>query len=169
MVNRMLSVFIAGAVMIGSSQLCLAVLGETEAELEARYGKPFHERQPGNPLAEGDTELVFRKDGYAIVVYIWHGRSAREMYVFPDGKGGALLVSDVPEKVAALLEANAQGSSFKPNPGASESELFLQAWDREDGKAYAQVRRADPRGLEIATADYVDECANRVIDEHRRR
>lgn len=150
MVNRMLSVFVAAAVMIGSAQLCFAALGETEKELIARYGKPFNEILPKDADDFfGDKRLFFKKDGVGVVATMRQGRSACENYLLMDEKGEYVRMSDAPERVAAILDANAPEGSWNP----VKMPQFAKAWQRQDEQAYAYVV-AGEEVLEVVTSEY---------------
>lgn len=152
---RMLSLLIAGGVAIGSSQLCCARLGETEAELEARYGNPLGEKLAPEVPVPAEKVLTFKKDGEIVVVELWRGRSASEWHVFRDGGGNALAAAKCPQRVAAALEANSQGSSWEAHGDRSNIGL-LQFWSRQDGSAVAWVKADMPDAVQIQTLDFMD-------------
>ena len=158
MVNRMFSVVVVGVLMIGTAQSCFARLGETEAELEARYGKPERVTNKPADAAPADKEIVYFKDGMVVFVRVFRGRSVCEIYCFSDGKGKSVPVETDIKKAEALLQANAGGAVWEANaPGVHGMQLL---WKRSDGQALAAVWETSPNSLQVMDAAYVAESAN---------
>lgn len=98
------------------------ILGETAEALNARYGKPVKEA-PNPEVPEGLTQ-IFEKGDRRIVVGFVNGKAVQVVIGSPEdiAKG----------ELEKILEANAQGSSFRP-----QQEKVGLRWDREDHKISA--------------------------------
>lgn len=158
MVNRMLSVFVAGAVMIGSAQVSFARLGETEAELEARYGKPLQTDVKPKDVPGAEKRLHFSKKGINVTVYTFRGRSGREDYGFTDGSGNPSPVRANIAKAEALLEASAGDAQWQATavPPLFDGVIEL-LWARSDGRAKANVFVAKPDVMRVIDQAFIDE------------
>lgn len=116
--------------LIGLALPVFARLGETEAELIARYGEPKRPHQTDPQI----IELSFASEGWIIKALIYEGKCQYICYLKSPYYEGFEEARD------KLLEANAQGSawSLKKLP----SVLLLPAkyrYEREDGLAYAEI------------------------------
>lgn len=116
--------------LIGLAQPAFARLGETEAELIARYGEPKRPHQADPQI----VELSFVSEGWIIKAQIFEGKCQYISYLKSPYHEGFEEARD------KLLEANAQGSawSLKKLPGVLLSPVRYR-YEREDGLAYAKI------------------------------
>lgn len=115
-----------------------ARIGETEQQIEARYGKATHTLSKGNePL-----QKLYRSSGLDIGVTYIDGVSQIESFRKEDQS--ALSKNEI----ALLLEANAAGSKWIEDPTASV--LGLQVWKLESGGRKAVYKKSEG-GLLILT------------------
>jgi hypothetical protein len=70
------SILLTAFLLFTTATSALARLGETEAEIEARYGNGH----PGGPRFPNTTQMKYRKDGYEIVVHYLDGKSVMEQF-----------------------------------------------------------------------------------------
>lgn len=155
MVNRALSVLVAGAVMIGSSQLCLAVLGETEAELETRYGKPVATAENPKHSEPAEKVLYWRTEEGLVSAYMWRGRCVQETCVFVDHSGAKVPVKQNLKKAEAFLQTNAAGATWKSHPRLVDARMEL-VWSRSDGGAIAIVTTHLPSEVLVLDQTYTE-------------
>lgn len=85
-----------------------ARIGDTQAELEKRYGKP-----KGAPNEDG--RLMFEKDGMRVSAYVRSGKCDSIMFTSMDPKDPAKLFGPAftKEQTAALLANNPVGAKWK--------------------------------------------------------
>ncbi len=148
------------AILACSTGRCFARLGETEAELEKRYGKPWHKEDKPKDTRPADKKLFFTKSGTIVQVAVFDGRSVIELYVFKDSDRKDVAVRDEFEKATALLDANAEGATWESKlpPGNH----VLMYWDRSDDAAYAAVFKSSPNVLQV-----YDMSFQREMTKHR--
>lgn len=116
---------LVGAVVVSS--LAHARLGETEADIVRRFGKP-QSRSEESAFAEGlriklGPRLVFDSDGWRITSVLTEGRVSLQSYSKP-GKW-------TEEQIQAILAANSQGAKWTEitkRPGS-----LARRWKRADG------------------------------------
>jgi len=112
-----------------------ARLGDTEADLTARYG---------NGSNAGQSFHMYYTQGWIITVWLMDGHSESERFQKNSG------ASD--EEIATLLTLNAQGHAWGPqqvNPNTS-----ARAWKRDDG---ATASTGNPSfALTIKTKKFLD-------------
>jgi len=131
-----------------------ARLGETEAELIARFGQPTfrdkHSTYVQGKVWELGPRLSFKQDDWSIVSEMVDGRAATESYT----KVGEWTDA----QILAVLAANAQGATWTltSKPGSS---AYLREWKRTDGatarwtgRSISLVAPAYARAKEIAEA-----------------
>lgn len=162
MLNGLLRPALACAVVCALANVCFGRLGETEAELEARYGKAIRvEPKPQGDYAPAEKRLCFVKNGVSVSVLTLRGRSVREDYGFSDKDGKPSSVRDNLAKAEVLLDTNGQGAAWQARPVPP---LFQHAldflWVRSDGKAKANVFKAEPHVLRVIDDVFVDEANN---------
>jgi len=105
--RRLLAIVVAAAFVSADA---LARLGQTEAELEARYGKPT----PSEPTTPGSDEtLIYWKDHVRIAGEFVKGRCFRITY---SGEG---LTQEV---IDTLLKSNGQGLSWSRPKGGGPND-----------------------------------------------
>lgn len=160
MLNRILWAVFAVAVFAVPAEMCLARLGETEAELEARYGKPGLEDTKPLDAAPADKRVWFNKDGVLVGAIIFRGRCVGVGYGFSDQDGGKTTVTAQMAKAKVLLEANAQGATWKEKLPELVNPGMEYLWERSDGKAFAVVWKRSAATLQIMDASFVNESAN---------
>lgn len=91
-----------------------ARIGETEVEVEARYGKPIF-TLPSK--VDASLTKCYLSGGFSIAVTYVDGRSAREMLA----KANKSAISD--KEIQRLLEANAGGAYWNPQQLAGEKNV----------------------------------------------
>jgi len=139
------------------SPVCFARLGETEAQLRARYGDGKNADIPDN--AWDDKTLEFTMPGPAggeiiVVANLFNGVSIAENYLFYAKDGSrASVAEDVLEAAKAIVNANSQGHVWRGLPGLPP-EGMEKLWVRSDNSANtAVVWKNLPHILEIGTAE----------------
>jgi hypothetical protein len=124
-----------------------ARIGETEQQIEKRYGKSTLTVSTGNePL-----QKVYQSSGLNITVTYLDGVSQREIFTKQDG-------SELSKnEIAILLEANAAGSKWIEDPTAT-SLAGVQGWKLESGGRTAAFSRDKTRL--VITTDLVQKVFN---------
>jgi hypothetical protein len=137
--------FVAIALLILMSH-AFARIGETEQQIEARYGKSTLTVSTGNePL-----QKVYQSSGLNITVTYLDGVSQREIFSKPDK-------SELSKnEIAILLEANIAGSKWIEDPTAPLA--GVQGWKLESGGRTAAFSR-DKTEL-VITTDLVQKAFN---------
>jgi hypothetical protein len=143
-----------------SPAVCLARLGETEEQLERRYGRPVYQTtdKAGMPPG-GEKRLNYLKDNITVHVTLHQGRSVAEGYEFKDGSRGALPIEgDVIDTAEAILDASSQGHEWRRHPAPTRiNPGMLHVWQRSDGKAGAIVWRNKTNMLELTDMEFMKE------------
>ena len=143
-----IAVFV-GTMAVASAGVCFARLGETEAQLEARYGKPLPPGLLGKSSdvpPEGKELFWLSEDATLIKVCSLRGRCIRQQYFLLNLQDGGkpklhLPLKENMEHVEDWLKQNAQGATWKEGRPAAFADVdFEMAWVRSDGKAFAYVR-----------------------------
>ena len=140
--------FIAIALMMLVSQ-AFARIGETEQQIEVRYGKSIGTLSSGNEL----LRKAYRSTDLNIVVMYIDGVSQSEIFTKQDGSEFSK------NEIAILLEANAAGSKWIEDPTARL--VGMQGWKLEAGGRKAGYSES-ARGLLIQT-----EVADKVSAERK--
>lgn len=155
MMKCMMLAIVVGAVMIGSSQACLARLGETEAELEARYGKP--DKTADNPKHSEPAEKVLYWDNQAFMVgaYTWRGRCVQESCIFYGPDGERMPIREIQNLAERFLQTNGGDGTWVPQPQLTSDQLEL-VWVRSDRKALAIVTTHMPNEVLVMDQAYVE-------------
>jgi hypothetical protein len=104
-----------------------ARLGETESNLQQRFGEPTS-RQTQRIIAQGKfidlcPMLRFKQDDWSITCYLIDGRSSKENY----SKQGEW----TDEQIEFVITTNAQGAIWTPMK--SSSPKLRREWKRADG------------------------------------
>jgi hypothetical protein len=141
----------ASSLAIGLSQPVFARIGETEQEVQARYGQSISEQKP-IPPEPAEKILHYRKDNIKVIVKFWRGVSAYESFEFDKPINGQAMI-----QVNAILNANATRSRFVPQPPTVG--LSLHTWVTADECIHATIWRHVPNMLEIQTTAYIYEVA----------
>jgi hypothetical protein len=134
------SVLVVAAVAIASG--ALARIGETKAELEARYKAPA-KVVPGPAFVDGQSCAMYTNAGFMVFVQFQRGRSAHEMYQKTGPKPGEFPAIS-PTELAGILKANSAGAKWEEQPNG----LI-----RSDAGALAFVGRMRD-SLTIMTSEY---------------
>jgi len=114
---------------------CFARIGETKAEIEARYGKALSSSSgPGTPI------FLYRKSGMQIGVVFIKGKSAAEFYSRIDKHG----LSE--NEIKLLLDANSFNGQWVKSEGPS-------TWKLEPS-GYLATRTSE--SLVIHTPEFVE-------------
>lgn len=110
--NQLLKAFFVVSLFGVVGNPAFAVLGETEAELVERYGKPDAVSVGDEDLAPAEKVIGWSSpDGYDVVACLIDGRSVREIYVLEEAVQGP-----VDATVKRLLNENADGDSWRVIP-----------------------------------------------------
>jgi len=89
-----------------TGQTALAVLGETEAELVKRYGKPSA-AVAKDVSAPAEKVLKFTTPAFDVSVFLLEGKSIREVHVLKQN-----ITGEEDPAVARILQANADGERW---------------------------------------------------------
>ena len=160
MPNVFSSLVVAGLVVVATAGQGFARLGETEAELETRYGKPQSVKIPPEVPAPAEKSLCFVKEGVTVVVLVFRGRSASESYFFKDKDGAEVPVERDLRKAEALLQANSGGGSWGEHAPELVNPGLAMVWARSDQKAIASVYKSQPNALRVEDALFMKEMMN---------
>jgi len=142
--------------MIGAS--AFARIGETEQQIEARYGPsiaPAPDKFKRDEL--GNEIRVYNFHGFTVTVTFVNGRSEVELFV----KYKDQIPSDhwevmTGQEVAAILEAyEGTGVKWKPEQGSRRP----MWWDSEDGRLKA-INMFNQ--VQIGTVSYVEKRTERI-------
>ncbi len=134
------------------SSQCLGWIGETEAEIRARYGEPvFANTDPVDVPAGTDKLIHFKKDPIHLSIGLSNGKSVVEMYDFRDKDGQKWPIGEANIAIVeGVLVFNSQGHSWKRNRDAALTVKGCRcAWERSDGGAAAIVWDNEPSVLEV--------------------
>lgn len=143
-----------------SPAVCFGRLGETEDQLEKRYGRPFYQTTDQSMMPPaGEKRLNYLKDDITVNVTLYQGRSVSEGYEFTDGdRRPAPIEGDLLVRAEAILEASSQGHNWKKHPAPQlVNRDILHVWERSDGNASAVVWRANPNTLELTDMEFMRE------------
>jgi hypothetical protein len=125
-----------------------ARIGETEQQIEVRYGKSTLTVSTGNePL-----QKVYQASGLNITVTYIDGVSQREIFIKQHGSSEL-----TKNEIAILLEANAAGSKWIEDPIAT-SLAGMQGWKLKSGGRTAAFSRDKTRL--VITTDIVQKAFN---------
>ncbi len=127
-----------------------ARIGETEAEIKARYGAPILTLP-----AQDDAGLTkcYLSDGFSIAVTYVAGRSAREMLAKADK-------SEITEKeINRLLEANSGGSSWNAQQLAGQKNVpdGLLGWRTNDDKPRVALYDERTQAFFVTTQRFINQ------------
>ena len=145
--NKFFMTALATVVLAGAGTSCFARLGETEAEIVKRYGKPLrHIEKPTYAAAE--KQLLFSLGSGSLRVTFHEGKSVVEelQLVGDDGKG--LLWKSHVELAEKVLSAEAKGGKWGAETVGADDPYEL-LWRRSDKKAFALVKKDSPNDLGI--------------------
>lgn len=132
--------------------VCHARLGETEAQLVARFGKP-NLRSNHSAIAQGKSWVLgpsyhFRQDDWSISCDLVDGRCVRIGY----SKGGDW----TEDQIALVLASNSQGQKW--TEGVSGAAKLSRSWKRSDG-ATAQWSRGGSMRLVVPAYERAKQVA----------
>ncbi|MEI9897587.1 MAG: hypothetical protein WDN28_27950 [Chthoniobacter sp.] len=136
---KLLAPLFALAVLASPAWGCL---GDSEAELAARYGA---QTKTGTSQIPGVSIRGYLYKGFLIVVGVLNGRSSYEMYSRKDGSK-----LSGPE-VAALMNANSKGQTWTEDKGTTPED---SKWVLADGSVFAEWAKAG--GLTVMTSEAAD-------------
>lgn len=143
-----------------SPAVCFGRLGETEDQLERRYGRPFYQTTDKSMMPPaGEKRLNYLKDDITVNVTLYQGRSVSEGYEFQDSDRRPLPIEgDVLDRAEAILEASSQGHNWNRHPAPQKiNPGILHVWQRSDGNASAVVWRNNPNMLEVSDSEFMQE------------
>ena len=143
-----------------SPPLCFGRLGETEEELERRYGRPFYQTTDrANMPPGGEKRLNYLKDNITVHVTLHRGRCVSEGYEFKDSQRRPLPIeNETLDTAEAILEASSQGSEWSRHPAPETVNPGIKhVWQRADGGASAVVWRNSPNMLELTDNEFMAE------------
>lgn len=150
------SIFVGIVVLTGFtfSTASFAVVGETEAQLTKRFGKPTKVLDDKKVIAPAEKVMFFESAGQRVGVSLVGGRSAAEHYTFETDIAGP---DD--SRVKAVLEAHKVKGDTWTSFGEQECKQMFRrqkyrlAWIRtteaEGGGLTAAIRSDAPRKLEV--------------------
>ena len=115
-----------------------ARIGETEAQIEARYGKPLK--------TDGDFK-AYTANGFTIIVTFLDGRSEGEMFEKPDRAAFS------ENELAMLMTAN--GGGRKWTDATPQFDFVRKMWRSADGNLTA-VYKTIPPTLVIASRKFAE-------------
>lgn len=134
-------------------QTALADLGETEAELVKRYGKPTEVVGRSPDIAPAEKILRFKTRDFHVSVAMLKNRSAAEHYTF-----GQAISGPDDKRVDSVLKAHVGDGPIMPAPDPSLiGEDYKYVWVIVRGKAgtsSAAVRKDNLNKLELQTNEY---------------
>ena len=147
--KRIIFALLITAALLPASR-AVARVGETEAQVEARYGKPY-----ARDVQRGSLRLfAYRKDDMEIGVIYQDGKSAAELY----SKRDKSALSDT--EIRVLLDANSAGASWVKAPGG------VPMWKIE---SLAYVATYDGHTLSICTQRFLDTTATERKDSEKQK
>jgi hypothetical protein len=158
--NKLFMTALATVILAGAGTQCFARLGETEEELEKRYGKPLEVRARPPEAPPAEKAMVFTKDNMIVIVHVFQGRSVSEWYWFRDSNRKEFPVEKDPQKAEALLRANSAGVVWEKHPPIASNKEISLYWKRSDEQALAYVLKEEPEILRVQDASFVKESAN---------
>lgn len=120
---------LALAILVAAAAAASARVGETKAEIEARYGEKLRDMKAAPPAT---SAAMFEKNSFRIVVYFQDGVSVLEYAVRWDASEGRLVQLGQPD-IESFLAANAGASSW-PDTGLERT--------RNDGRMVAIIDAA---------------------------
>jgi hypothetical protein len=140
--------------------MCFGRLGETEEQLDRRYGRSFYQTTDKSMMPPaGEKRLNYLKDDITVSVTLYQGRCVLEGYEFRDSnRRPAPIEGDLLVRAEAILEASSQGHEWHKHPAPQQvNPDFVHVWERSDGNASAVVWRAKPNTLELTDMEFVRE------------
>lgn len=153
-------IFIGVVVLIGLtfSAVSFAVVGETEAQLTKRFGKPTEVLDEKDAIAPAEKLIFFEPAGQRVGVSLLGGRSAAEHFTFDTNISGP---ND--ERVKAVLDAHAgNGAEWMFFDEQKCKQMFQRQnlrlmWILTAGQGIsAAVRLENPRKLEVQSKAFTD-------------
>ena len=145
-----------------SPEICFGRLGETEEQLQRRYGEPFYQttkKDEVTPGGEKELHYLKHKEGIVIRAILFQGRSVSEIYEFTGDKQRPLPIEgDLIAKAEAIIEANSEGNAWRrlPAPQLLNPDM-LYLWSRADSGARAVVWKDMPNALNVSLMVFVQE------------
>jgi hypothetical protein len=137
-------------VTLAFSASTFARIDETEAQIEARYGKPIHAVNDNDGVVKS---LAYLSGGFAIVVKFEEGISRAEMFVKSDH-------SDFSEtEISILLGANKDGFNWLGHPDNVEPDR--QVWCSTDKRSRVAHYIKSSRQLFITSQQFLEREAAR--------
>jgi hypothetical protein len=152
----------AAALFTIAARSAFAALGETEEEINKRYGAPAVRRSEGRRLAPAEEVLIWDTPHGLMSASFMGGKSHREVYLIKDGIAGM----DDPA-VAAILEANAAGGEWQVNDGAKAAYNMKQGmrnqpnraryyWVQSGRRAVVSEQKENANHLDVFTVEWQD-------------
>lgn len=146
--------FLISALLVLLFTTSHARIGESQEEIEKRYGKSKKDTAPLEPATIAKWYL---KSGLAISVGFLDGKSCYEFYM----KGERKEFSDA--EIEALLEANQGKSKFKKKDGLS----INPEWETEDGKTLAHYSKIEGN-LTICSQEWMETRAKIQAEKEKK-
>lgn len=118
-----------------------ARLGETIAECDARYGKPYEVVPPGKIFRTDRWTRYYKFEGYDLTIFFINERSGMEMFSplakdkdgkhrIPDADGDVILLRNLGEKYAT-----------DPDVKSGDDSMKTVGWKSEIGRGVFRARR----------------------------
>lgn len=144
--RRLLGIIVSVFLLVATAQ---ARIGETEAEIRARYGDPIG-ILPSN--VRGSLTNHYLSGGFSIAVTYVDGRSAREMLV----KGDKSKITD--KEIRLLLDANSGGNSWNAQQLDSQKDApaGLLVWRTDDQSSRVAFYDSRAQAFFVTTQRFVD-------------
>jgi hypothetical protein len=127
--------------LAGYAAPVLGCLGESEAELDRRYGQ---QTKTGTSELPGVTIRGYNCNGFLVVVGMLHGHSAFEMYSKKDK------TKITPGELTALMNANAGGRKWAVDPATTTT---TAKWVLDDGSVVADWDKGSGSQLTVMTKE----------------
>ncbi len=145
---RQLSGFLFAALLFSGT--ATARIGETEAEVQTRYGDPIF-MLPST--VEASLTKCYLSDGFSIAVTYMKGRSVREMFAKADK-------SKLTEKeIQRLLKGNAGGATWNAQELAGQKNVpdGLLGWRTDDEQPRVALYDARTQALFVTTQRFINQ------------
>ncbi|MEP6976376.1 MAG: hypothetical protein ABI897_13080 [Spartobacteria bacterium] len=144
--------FLAVAAVLVLSASAEARIGETDAQIHARYGDPIAVL-PTRDDTPGLTKC-YSAEGYIIAVTSVKGRSVREILT----KANSAKITD--DEIQTALKANARGAAWDAAvlTGRTTVPVGVRAWRTGEQEARVAFYDAQTRALFITTQPFIDKA-----------
>lgn len=155
--SRAFVLAVASVCAVCGSQAAFARIGETEAEIEQRFGRSIHREEGNDPTEPGDKCLHYLKGEVVVMVTFWKGRSVREDYKFRQTIEGESL-----KTAEAIFDVNANGQDWEKPANIQDFNPGLKhGWNSSEHEITGFIYRNSPDTLIVADRSYLEERSRR--------